>query len=612
MKGTLKHSGDTAPVDLNDLDDQIRRGELPGGASLRYEPWTGADFRALRDIPELAEAFDAPGARMATHFTKTPFPWASTLLFGAVALAGVVQLFAGFLPLSDEAVIAIFGLYEGSSTGLEPLVFEGRWASPWTSQGVHANSTHLFPNLAVLGYCGYRVERALGARGYGLVAVASVLLGALFVALFQRNPVIGSSILGFGFWGAQLAIGFRFGDTLPVTQRRYYGYGNLLFFAVLFGATLYSEGTSHWAHVGGLLGGVLATALIRPAHVVASGRAALVRRLSEVGIAALLVLTGLLGPLLRLLPIFGPPETVSLGEVGVEVDVPSRMLPDDGRTHAVTVRGMPAWTTSDSSEEFAFAGLDDLDWELAIHGDPLTGEHLARHWGRRIAGEARVVESPEPRGPAWTAHALEFTDSDGVARYRLVEQHLLRGRYLNRVGYVVALEEDGSLGRRAGLFADIVASARIGEPPSLADARNEHLRNAASPRLRVELAEALHDVGDFEQADALYALVIDGDGRMQPEAVVGRLEMWRLHPGAFPVSTDVWFLPWLELYPSDRGLQEDGIVTLADAGDCDSARSAHERFASARPDAAELSTTAGAVMKCEVLREETPGPPESG
>ena len=611
MKATLKHGGDTAPVDLNDLDDSIRRGELPADAQLKHPPWTGESFRALRDIPSLAEAFEAPGARMASHFERPAFPWASTALTLGVLCAGLVQLFIGFLPLSDEALVAVFSLYEQGATGLEALVFEGRWASPWTSQGVHAGSMHLFPNLAVLGYCGFRVERALGARGYGLVAAASVLLGALFVALFQQNPVIGSSILGFGFWGAQLAIGFRFGDTLPPGARRYYGYGNLLFFAVLFGGTLYQENTSHWAHVGGLLGGVLATMLLRPAHVVASDRAPVVRRLGEAAIAATLLLTFVLGPLLRLLPVWGQPETLSLGEVGIELDVPSRLVPED-RTHDVTVRGMPAWTTSDASEEFAFAGLDVLDWELAVHGDPLTGEDLARHWGRRIEGEAVVVEAPPPRGPAWTAHALAFQDADGVARYLLVEQHLLRGRYLNRVGYVVALDERGEPGRRHGLFESITDSARVGEPPSLAEARSAHLRNAASARLRVDLAEALHDVGDFEQADAMYALVLDEGGRMVPEAVTGRLAMWRLHPEAFPVPEEPWFARWLEAYPADRGLQEDGIVTLAAAGHCAAARTAHERFAEARPDAAELVTTAGAVMKCEVLRGASPGPPGSG
>ncbi len=349
------------------------------------------------------------------------------------------------------------------------------------------------------------------------------------------------------------------------------------------------------------VGGVLATMLIRPDHVVPRERAAAVRRLAEAAIVALLVLTGVLGPLLRLVPVFGPPETVSLGEVGVELEIPSRLLPESGGTHSVTVRGMPAWTTSEASEEFAFAGLDVLGWELAEHGDPLTGEHLARHWGRRIAGEAKVVEPPAPRGPAWTAHALSFHDTEGVARYLLVEQHLLRGRYLNRVGYVVALDTDGVPGRRVGLFEDIVGSARIGEPPDLAEARTEHLRNAASARLRLELAEALHDVGDFEQADAIYALVLEDEGRLVPEAVVGRLAMWRLHPGAFDVDERPWFLPWLQDYPADRGLQEDGILTLATAGHCGVARAAHERFAAARPDAAEVVTTAGAVMKCEVL-----------
>jgi len=256
---------------------------------------------------------------------------------------------------------------------------------------------------------------------------------------------------------------------------------------------------------------------------------------------------------------------------------------------------MPAWTTSSNSPEFVFCGLEKLRWELAREGDPLSGKLLAGQWGRSIVGEARVVQAPPPRAPGWTSHALEFVDEQGHARYLLVEHHLMRGRMLNRVGYVVSLDHPV----RQPLFEEIVASVQVGEPPDLAAARDAHLRNGLSERARLDLAFALADIGDFEQADGIFALVVDGDGRLVAEAVLARLDMWATHPEQFLLKGDAWFSGWMLDYPNDRGLQEDGIAVLAANGRCSEARFFHETFAAARPDAAELVHTADAVMGCE-------------
>ena len=84
----LNRGGDTAPVDLNDLDDDIRWGRVPGSARLRYPPWTGERFLALDEISELADALDSPGARLAATLRSAPFPWASTG-FSALLLAAM-------------------------------------------------------------------------------------------------------------------------------------------------------------------------------------------------------------------------------------------------------------------------------------------------------------------------------------------------------------------------------------------------------------------------------------------------------------------------------------------------------------------------------------------
>ncbi|MCB9745436.1 MAG: rhomboid family intramembrane serine protease [Alphaproteobacteria bacterium] len=604
----LRVDDEVHPIDLVDLDEEIRQGRLSPDAELRYGPWTGEAFRPLGQLPELQEAFDSPNAGFAAHLRGGPFPWASTAVTLLVLAAGLfqesVKLFGGHAP---EAGVWLMEAYAGLATGLEALVLEGRWWTAWGWQLSHSGLGHLLPNLVVLGYAGYRVDRALGPIGYGFVLAASVLLGTAAVTLFQPVPVLGSSTMGFGVWGAQLAIGFRMGQTIPEHLRRRYGYGNLLLFGVLFAATLRGAGVSHYAHLGGFVGGVAAAMAVTPPFMrPRAARAAARARL-------LLLLAGLalapfgLGPALRLAPrlVFGAPVRVELPEQGVSLEVPRRMLPagqglDAALPYATTVRRMPAWTASRGSQLKAFVGVEELSWAEVAEGDPLTGGALEASWTRHAGGTAEAVTPPTPRAPGWTSHALHFRDHDGVERFRLVEHHLLRGRYLLRAGWYVSLDGRVQPDPREALFEQMIASIEVGDPPKLAAARAEHARNPRSARIRRDLASALWDLGDFEQADALFALAAERGGRDGLLASVTRLEMWRAHPEVFDdAETPTWFEPLLEEYPAERSLQVDGITWLAEHGRCLAARAHHEAFANARPEAMELVATAEAVLRCE-------------
>lgn len=585
----LLHEGDCVPVDLQDLSDRIQRGEVPGHAQLRHAPWTGEDFQELARIPQLAEDFKAPGAAMARRFANPPRAWVSIsvsaliVAFGLLQVAAQMGWLAGMLPFFSQAGV-----------GYDALAFDGRWWTPWTSQLTHANfALHLLGNMAVIGYSGYRCERALGRAGYLAVAGAALLVGALAVSLLQRIPVIGSSILAFGLLGAQLAIGFRFGDTLPPDQRRYYGFGNLALAFVLVANTLTVANVSHAAHVGGFLGGVLAAGLHKPAFLSREEGWRM-----PAAVAALCVSPLLLGPVLRHLPYaLWSTHEVMLEEVGASLELPGRLLPDPG--YEVRVRGMPAWRTNPNSDELLFCGLAELTWSAVEGGDPLVGEVLEEDWGRLIDGTATEVSPPEPRGPGWTAHALEFADEDGIPRYLLIEHHRLQGVWLNRVGYLVALDGDGEPGHRAPVFRDALTTLQVGEPPELAQARTAHLENPVSSAKAMALAVALEKSGDLEQADGLYARVISKAGREQGSAVRQRLAMQARTPQRWDLGAEPWFMAWVRDYPGDRGLARDAVELLAAQGRCLAAREVHEALIAHRPDDVVGITTAGRVAACE-------------
>ena len=585
----LKHEGATVPVDLNDLDERVRAGLLPADAQLRHAPWTGESWRPLSEIAELKDAFGAPGALMAERMAHAPTSWA------AIGVSGLILLFGALQVATELGWDALLPFFENAAVGFDPMAFEGRFWAPYSSQLVHANfAVHLLGNLSVIAYSGYRTERALGRDGYAVVAILSVLFGALLVALGQRGMVIGSSVLAFGLLGAQLTIGFRFGDTLPASQRRFYGFGNLLFAAVILAGTLSTPNVSHAAHAGGFLGGLLGALLWKPQFLVPE-RSPKVLWLS---LAALLIAPLLLGPLLRVMPgaLWGS-ERIDLPKVGASLQVPGRLLAPPGQ--GITVRGMPAWRTSPSSDELFFCGLVELDWERVAQGDPLVGGVLEDDWGRLIEGSPREVTPPPSRGPSWSAHALIFDGEEGQPDYLLVEHHRLQGVWLNRVGYIVTLDKDEESGPRTPIFQEMLSSVEVGEPPELAAARSAHLENPISERKRLDLARALYKMGDLEQADALFEMVIAQGGRLAGSAVLDRLELQARFPEVHTLAEAPWFEEAVLDYPGDRRLARSAVSVLVAQDRCAEARLVHQGLAAERPEAVDLVTTAAAVMACE-------------
>jgi rhomboid protease GluP len=526
MQGPIKVVdvyGDILPVSRSWLEEEIRQGRLSPHTGVQYGPWTGEAFLPAGELSALQALWDEPNAALSRQLLRRSPAWLSHAVSLLILVVGLTTLLVDAQLLSAQDWI--HALKARGPTGFEPLVFEGAWASPWLSQLVHGGPDHLFVNLAVLGYCGYRVERAHGAQGFAAIAASSLGFGALAIALFEPVPVVGSSILAFGLWGAQIATGFRFGDSLPPTHRKYYGYGNLLAFAVLWAGSLRHGGVSHWGHLGGLLGGAGLVMLWKPAvHW---------RRGGQAGTLALSVaLTGLtlgLGPLLRALPntACGLPQRVLVEEAGLSLGVPHRMLPegfeDSGESYRHTIMDEPAWRTGPASSEAVYAGTARMVAESLVAGDLLQGPDLLSYLERRYGIQGELVDiEMRPVGPGWTVQVVEFTDQGNGERYRLVDHHLPRGRWLTRLGYIVALR-GGQPGPRGQVFERIVRSVEEGELPSLAHARAEHERNPSSRRLRMELGAALIEAGEAEGAAQLYRQLLEED------AEDGEAAWWLAH-----------------------------------------------------------------------------------
>lgn len=591
-RAVLRHDGDTFPIDLADLREDVRAGRLPGDAELHYEPWTGVDYRPLTAVPELAEDLDAPDARLVASLSRFRWPWMATLVTLGILGVAIAQ-FRGELPAdvyaSDRA--------DQYAIGWESWLFARAWWTHLSSQLIHAGPMHVFGNLIAIAVSGWRVERALGATAYLVIAMASVLFGALLVVLICPLPVVGSSTLGFGLLGAHVAIGFRYGDVLPPRARGKYGFGVLPVLLLILLPNLTLPAVAHSAHLGGIVGGGLAALAVWPdttAPRSGVGR----RRLVNLVVAAAIALSpAALVPLLVQVPelVHGWSEEVEIEGTGVTLRLPWRVARNEG-----VLLNAAAWSTSPSSPDVLFGGLNRA---RAVH----DAARLARTWER--GAQLDEAPSPEPLGAGWTATAFwrRPPPGDAFPPEYVVEHQQLRGSTLLRVGYVVRLDDDGRPGPRADFFEEILRTAELGDPPKLARARAKFAEFPEIGDNRQEFGRQLYLVGAYVEAERVLAPLVHPEELRGSDALRVRLDIWARHPdavaAAYPDGPDGdWLIAVLEASVSQRFYQDRGIRALAHLGRCDDSRAGLRAFAERRPEAPEVADLRLIVEGC------APGP----
>jgi membrane associated rhomboid family serine protease len=237
-----------------------RIGQRPGGS---------AQLARMAEIEELARM---PGSQRAT--------WG--------LIVACLLVFALQLSLGEN--VQVVGYYS------PPLVDDGDWWRLFTANLLHAAPTfpaHLVLNLLGLLAIGSLVERAVGAARTLCIMGASAL-GSMGASGFTSDVgVVGVSGVVFGLLGALTWLELRSGERLPAWWRipRRALFIVLVVSAALGFAVPFVAGA---AHLGGLISGALALAVVRgrrlgphpsPAWVRAGAGAVLVATLAALGAA---------------------------------------------------------------------------------------------------------------------------------------------------------------------------------------------------------------------------------------------------------------------------------------------------------------------------------------
>lgn len=571
MTPILREDGEESRVRLADLDEDVRLGRVSHDASLQWGPWTGEAFVPISEIPQLADALAAPGARLARRLRTAPVPVAALAVSAVVLVAGLAQAALVFLARDAAWAADAAELWVSlGAVGLAPTVLDGQWWTPWASQLTHSPTTplvHVLLNIPLVLYCGWRVDKALGPWGLLGVSAGAVAGGAGLVVAFSDVPVVGSSILAYGLWAAQIAIGFKYGEAIPEGWRGRYGWGNLKFFAPLYAANLFATDVSHLGHLGGLLGGAAVVVLVK--QVTTAGPEARARRVTGLaaGSLGMVVVPLALALVLPFAPrvATAPWTRIEVADQGLALTGPARLA-----EHPVRVAGLDGWRIDPNDAHALF-----LELRVLREASDLAPDAVGAWWRTRLDEGLVAGEAPAPLGPGW--RALRF-ESD---THTIVEHRHRRGRWVVRAGYVL----DGDGGARSRLFDAALRSVEIAEPPELVAARDKHARNPDHPATTWDLAAALVKIGAADEAEThLAALSARPDGWAW-DAARARLSLRQAYPSVGAGDDLAWAERFLTDAPlRDRGIHLPATELLVARGACARARAHVARVLEAEPD----------------------------
>ena len=178
---------------------------------------------------------------------KMKYPIVTYLLIALNVILYVIPV----LTNSYDTIINNFCVYG-------PLIKAGQYYRIITGAFLHGGILHLAFNCYALYVIGSQLESYLGKVRYLIVYLFSAVTASLFSMIFSSNPSIGASGAIFGLMGALVYFGYHYRVYLGNVLKSQII--PLILFNLLIGAL--STGIDNFAHIGGLIGGLLITSAL--------------------------------------------------------------------------------------------------------------------------------------------------------------------------------------------------------------------------------------------------------------------------------------------------------------------------------------------------------------
>jgi rhomboid protease GluP len=183
------------------------------------------------------------------------------VLFGVNVLVFLVDSIMGLIGIGDQgtSLLTLVGMKNNDE------IIQGQLWRFVTPLFLHGSLLHIGFNSYFLYIFGRQVERLYGSTRFLIVYLLSGITGSLFSFLFSPNNSIGASGALFGLMGAWLSLLYLNRRLLSNTNRAIQSILTVIVINLLIGLT---PGIDNWAHLGGLVGGVLLGWLITPRFAV--------------------------------------------------------------------------------------------------------------------------------------------------------------------------------------------------------------------------------------------------------------------------------------------------------------------------------------------------------
>lgn len=178
-------------------------------------------------------------------------PYATYFLIVSIVMMFIITEWAG--SSTDIMTLIDFG------AKYNPLIIDGEWWRFISAMFLHIGLIHLFMNSLALFFLGGVVERMYGTTRFVSIYLIAGLLGSIASFAFNASVSAGASGAIFGCFGALL----YFGIVHPSLFFRTMGMNVLVILAInlVFGFVV--PVVDNGAHIGGLVGGFLAAAIVQ-------------------------------------------------------------------------------------------------------------------------------------------------------------------------------------------------------------------------------------------------------------------------------------------------------------------------------------------------------------
>ncbi len=219
-----------------DIKDKLKFDEK--GVELFAKITNDINKKNMKDAKEAEEVFKE----------KTPYV-TYALLFINVLLFIFMYLFGD--GSEDIPTLVKFGALA------KDLVIMGQYHRLITSAFLHIGVIHLVFNMYALYVLGKDIESYFGSIKYSIIYFISALTGSLLSMIYMSDYSVSAGASGaiFGLMGSLLYFGYNYRVTLnnSITKQIL----PIIFLNLLIGFT--SSGINNYAHIGGLLGGYIAS-----------------------------------------------------------------------------------------------------------------------------------------------------------------------------------------------------------------------------------------------------------------------------------------------------------------------------------------------------------------